>query len=136
MSRSINVIFLFAISQVIMAEPNFKEGLWEITSTMNMANLPISLPGTTVNQCITHKDFVPQSSQKRGDCQVDHKADGNEVTWHANCKMKEGQMQGDGKITYQKETFSGEFVSEIANSKMGTMKMTIEMKGRHVGACN
>lgn len=135
MDRTMGAFFLIAVSQIVMAEPDFKEGLWEITSKMNMANMPISMPATTLNQCITHKDFVPQSSQKNGDCQIDHKAEGNDVTWHVSCETKQGNMQGNGKITYQQETFSGEFVSEIANTKMGTMKMTIEMSGRHIGAC-
>ena len=51
---------------VVFAE--LKEGLWEITSQVEMKGMPQSMPPTTFRQCITkgnpvpHLNFAPQPS--------------------------------------------------------------------------
>ena len=126
---------LFAVCHLAMAAPEIKEGLWEITSKMNMPNMPVEMPATTITQCITRQNVVPQNSQQSGECEVDHDVKGNVVTWRVNCQTDAGQMQGHGKMTYRDDTFSGEFVSQMPDSGMGAMQMTIQMNGRYVGIC-
>ena len=135
MIRITGAVVLFGVCQLAMATPDIKEGLWEITSKIDMPNLPIAMPATTITQCITRQDLVPQSSMQSGGCNVDHNVKGNVVTWRVNCQTDSGQMQGNGKITYQNDSFSGEFVSQMPDSAMGAMQMTIQMNGRYVGAC-
>lgn len=71
--KSIVVIFMavsFLHPSLSFAEPDMREGLWEITVKMDMPGMPMQMPAMTHTQCITKKDLIPQKPEKNQDCKT------------------------------------------------------------------
>ena len=118
------------------AEPNLREGKWEITSKAEMEGMPVAMPATKYTQCITKKDMVPQMTEKNQDCKVSNtKVVGDTVSWTVQCKGKEGTMDSIGKITYKKDTFYGTMNTTVNGSDRGMMNMMQRMSGKRIGDC-
>lgn len=112
---------------------NMQPGKWEITTTVNMPNMPVTVPPQTRTQCLTKDDLVPRDVQKGGECRVtSQKVSGNTVTWTMDCNSGGTKTTGSGKITYSGTTFSGEFSMTMGQTGM---KMTSTMKGKRIGNC-
>src|SRR3989304_9639053 len=108
----LSVGLLFAShSSFAAGGPDFQEGLWEITSVSEMPGMP-AMPSVKQNQCMTNKDYVPQSKEENdSSCTVsDLNTNGNTATWKLKCKSKEGEMDGNGTIPYSKDKHSGKSV--------------------------
>lgn len=114
--------------------PDMQPGLWEITTKTKMeGGFAMSMPATTVKQCLTEEDYVPSNEKMAdgGDCRVkDVKVRGNTVTWVMECPG-EG-MRADGRVVYSGDTFKGNMVMEMKEEQM---RMTSTMEGRRVGDC-
>jgi hypothetical protein len=50
-----------------LAAPNFKDGLWVITSKSEMPGMPMQMPTHTHRQCLTSKEPIPEQPQQ-GKC--------------------------------------------------------------------
>lgn len=122
------------------AAPNMKEGLWEVTTTTEMAGMPAGMKPTVVRQCVTRKDLEdPRRTAPGGNpvdqrCQVTgHKLQGNTASWNVACKG-EGAMTGSGSITYSDTSYTG--TSRMTMSHGGQPRvMTIHYRGRRIGDC-
>lgn len=116
----------------VMAAGGMREGMWEMTSKMEMPDMPMEMPATTVKRCFTKEDVKDQKKAitRDKDCTVTkHEASGNKTTWEMKCT---GQNAG---------TFSGESVFS-GDSYKSTMKMTsdgesmtIKTTGKRIGNC-
>jgi len=130
MKRGIRIIaallFLFSAS-ISFSVPNMEDGLWEITSTMDMPGMPSrSFTHTT---CLTKEKPVPQPAESG--CTIkDMETQGNTVTWTVVCK----EATSTGKVTYAGTTMDG--VVEMT-LKTGGQIRTIKslMKGKRIGPC-
>jgi hypothetical protein len=121
-------IVLFACAP---AGPNMKEGLWEITTKMEIPGMPMQFPPQTHTQCLTQTDLVPTSVEPDQDCKVVKKdIKGDTVTWVMKCKTSEGTAVLNGRITYQGETFEG-----VVKVEQGDTEITQTMSGRWIGTC-
>ncbi|MGA2515819.1 MAG: DUF3617 family protein [Thermodesulfobacteriota bacterium] len=121
------VLFLF-FATLSFAAPNMEDGLWEITSTMEMPGMPAK--SFTHNSCLTKEKAVPQTSQS--DCTIkDVKNLGNTITWTVVCR--EGATMSKGKVTYAGTTMDG--VIETTVKSNGGKTMTMKMKGKRIGPC-
>lgn len=121
------------------AVPSMQEGLWEITSKMEMPGMPMNMPPQTMQRCYTQKDFSePQkmgppdpSGTKCGTS--DYKLQGNTATWKMACKG-ENAMTGAGSVTYTGNAYSG--VNKMEMTRDGkTMNMTLNHSGKYLGPC-
>jgi len=120
------------------AGPDMQEGLWEITSTVDMPGMPAAMPPVKHSQCITKNDLIPkpQSQQPNQQCTVTgSNISGNTVTWTMQCSSEGSDMEGSGNITYQGDSFDGAFIMNMAVPGQGAMKMTQKMKGKRLGPC-
>lgn len=128
----ISAILLFSASIVFAgSDVNMNEGLWEITSEVKMPGM--SMPPSTLTQCITKDDLVPQKAQSAMGCQVtDVQYKGNTVTWKIECSGQGGVMTGTGQITYNGDSFVGQVKMTMPGQGM---KVTTHMKGRRIGDC-
>lgn len=118
------------------AEPNMKDGLWEITTKAEMKGMPGSIPPSVIKQCLTKKESVPQDKNPKSNCKmVDQKVSGNTVNWTMVCKEKESTVESKGKITYKGDTFDGITRTTITAKGAGTQEITTKMSGKRLGPC-
>jgi hypothetical protein len=123
----------------LAAQNPMRPGRWEVTTQMQMANVPMKMPETKTTQCVTPeqaKDVaIPGSSpmgRGRGadSCKtVDHKVSGNTVSWKAVCGPPQN-TSGTGEIVFNGDSYAG-------TMKMTTEQgeMTMKMSGKRVGDC-
>ena len=119
--------------------PNIKEGMWEITTKMDMPGMPAGMPPQTIRQCLTKKDIdnpqrMAPTGPKDDRCQVsDYKLQGNTATWNWACKGGD-EMRGSGSMTFSGTSYTG--VTKMSMNQGGqTHNMTMHYSGRHVGDC-
>ncbi len=123
--------FLFLFLSNIAEAQNMKEGLWQITMTMEMPGMPMQMPPQTYTHCLTKKDMVPQKGEPNQECRmVKRDIEGDTVTWVMECKTSEGTAVFNGKVTYKGDSFEG-----IIKMKQSGMEMTQNLKGKWIGEC-
>ena len=124
---------LFIFVSVSFAGSLVKEGLWEITSKMEIPGMPVPMPPITYRQCMTNQNPVPNQSQSGQECRMKNvKTKGNTVSWEMVCDSQQGEVKSSGKITYKNDRFNGVVMMDMPGQ--GQMKMT--MTGRRIGKCN
>ncbi|MBF0557207.1 MAG: DUF3617 family protein [Nitrospirae bacterium] len=123
-------VFWFAVAS---AAPNFQDGLWEFTTTVEMEGLPEGMMKPMKHtSCLNQKNAVPDQQQNKTDCKMsDMKTNGNTVTWTVTCP----EAVSKGTITYSGATFSGVTETTVngKGDKMRTMKS--KMQGKRIGPC-
>lgn len=138
MMKKTLIIFTVVLSILWTASAfaEFKEGLWEITTQVEMKGMPQSMPPTTFRQCITKNEAVPQNKDKSYDCKtVNQKISGNTVSYTVECKGKEGAMQTSGTTTYTDKSMNGESTTTFKMKGQPEMKMANKIKGKYIGVC-
>lgn len=131
----------FALTLILMAftsahaDVDLHEGMWEITSKIEMSGIPVQIPETKVSQCINKEKIIPKTNKKVNEhCTIsEQKIEGNTVTWKMNCA---GKMESQGSITYHGDTFEGLITTQTEVPNMGMMTMTIHLTGKRTGECN
>lgn len=139
--RSATIPFLAAaltLGPAQAAAPNMKDGLWEITTKMEMAGKSGgAMPQQMVRQCVTRKDLEdPRRTTPSGDsrCKMtDYKMQGNTASWKMACEGKNG-MTGSGTITYSGDSYRGNQTMAMKHSGQ-VMNMKMDFSGRRVGDC-
>ena len=112
--------------------PNMKDGLWEITTKMEMEGMPMKMPAMTHSQCITKKNAVPAGSQPGQECKiVENHISGDIVTWKMECDTPEGNVRATGEITYAGDIFEG-----TIKMQMQGMEMLQHLSGKWIGECS
>ncbi len=120
------LLFLFSAA-LSSAAPNMEEGLWEMTTTVDMPG--ISSKSFTHTTCLTKEKAVPQTAESG--CTIkDVTAQGNTVTWTVVCK----EGTSIGKVTYAGTTMEG-FTETTVKTNGNTMTMKSRMKGKRIGPC-
>jgi hypothetical protein len=136
--KRIFIIFAVSLSMLWTAAAfaELKEGLWEVTTQVEMEGMPYSMPPTTIRQCITKSDPVPQTADKGYDCKIaDQKISGNTVSYAVECKGKEGEMQTSGTTTYTDNSMNGTAITNFKMPGQPEMKMTSKITGKYIGNC-
>jgi len=138
MMKKTLIIFVVLLSMLwtVGAWAQLKEGLWEITSQVEIKGMPQSMPSTTVRQCLTKSDPVPQNKDKNYDCKTTgQKISGNTVSYSVECKGKEGVMQTSGTTTYSDNSMNGASTTNFKMKGQPAMQMANKIKGKYIGAC-
>src|SRR5512133_1261311 len=96
------LMFLTFAATTAQAAAEMKDGLWEISTTIEMPGLPFQPPPTTMTHCYGKEDvrdlkqLVPSQD---ADCKVtDLKTTGNKVSYTVNC-TGQNTVKGEGEIT-------------------------------------
>jgi hypothetical protein len=129
---SIALSLIFAVAA--FAAPNYQEGNWEITTTVNMPGMPKEMMRPMKNTvCMTKDNAVPQPKEKgEQQCKMtDQKTVGSKVFWTMTCK---NGTVSKGDITYSKTSFNG---SQTTTTSQGGRQMTVKskMSGKYLGPC-
>ncbi len=135
MKHVLAVFVLISLPSTILAAEGIREGMWEITSKMEMPGMPMAMPPTTVKHCYTKDEVKDQKKviNRDKDCTVtDLKSSGNKVTWKMVCTGKNaGKFSGE-------TVFSGDSYDSVMHMQSEDGKggaMTIKAKGKRVGNC-
>jgi hypothetical protein len=133
MKRIFGFVFVCSIlwGTSAFCAPNMQDGLWEITSTVEMEGMPaVMMKPMTHTSCLTQKDAVPDKPAK-SDCKMtDMKLVGNTVTWAVTCP----DAVSKGKVTYAGSRFAGTMETTV-NQGGKKMQMKSKMKGKMIGPC-
>ena len=124
-----SLILLLVLSQARAADP--PGVLWETTSQMAMAGMPMQMPAQTQKVCTAKQWTKPPPGGDKSCVVSDYKMVGNKATWKMQCS---GQtpMQGTGEMTFEgSESYTG----AIQATSQGT-DMTIKLSGKKVGNCD
>lgn len=132
------IIFIVFISMLWTASAlaELKEGLWEITTQVEMKGVPHSIPPATVRQCITKSNPVPQNKDKNIDCKtLNLKTSGDTVSYTVECKGSGQEVQTSGTTTYTDKSMNGTSTTSVKMKGQPEMKMTSKIKGKYIGPC-
>ncbi len=135
MKQVFAVLVLAFLPNTILAAEGIREGMWEITSKMEMPGMPMAMPATTIKHCYTKAEVKDQKKVISTDknCTVtDLKSSGNKVTWKMKCT---GQHPGtfSGETVFSGDSYDSTMKMESSGGKGGTM--TMKTKGKRVGNC-
>ncbi len=132
----IGVLFLaFGLVSCSGGGPDLEEGMWEITTEVNMPGMPMKIPPMVYQQCLTKDDIVPKQGPVNQEiCSYSApKTRGNSVSWSMECKSPGGKTKTEGEITYKGTTFDGIMTMSMTGSI--NMSGTNKISGRRIGDC-
>jgi len=120
--------------------PNMEEGLWEVTTMVEISGPAKKQREYTLKHCITKKDIeqgkgrMHQPDLHHKDCQVkNYKVEGNQASWNIVCGGNNPTI-GTGSVTYSGTSFSG--TNKTIIGKQGQEKeITETFSGNRIGAC-
>ena len=88
---------------------------------------------TTVTQCVTNKNPVPEASSTEN-CQQTHEIDGSTVNFHVTCNNKNDQTDSTGRVTYAGDSMEGAIKSHQKSDGQNT-DAAIQITGKYLGPC-
>jgi hypothetical protein len=138
-------VFVTALALIataaLVAQSPMRPGLWEITTQMQMPNMPVQMPETKLQQCVSPdqaKDPVntvprgPDAGRggRKDDCKVaDYKVSGDKVAWTMACTTP-NKLTSTGEMTFSGDSYTGTMKMLMAQGEM-----TMKMSGKRVGDC-
>ena len=128
------VVFLGVIVLTVNAAAlDLEDGLYEMTSKVDMPGMAI--PPTTVTQCLTKEEPVPDKAADEGNCEIlDRTTDGNTVSWTMECSQQGQEMTSTGEMTYHGDRFEGT-IKTVMGPQAGNMTIVTTITGKRVGDC-
>jgi hypothetical protein len=137
MKKFIAVFAVFAVfGWSVSAWAQFKEGLWEFSTKVEIKGMPQTMPATTFRQCVTKSNPIPQSKDKNYDCKItSQKVSGDTISYTLECKGDQGVMQTTGKTKYTGNTMEGDSTTVFKIKNQPQMQMANKMKGKYIGPC-
>jgi hypothetical protein len=132
------MLFIILLSMLLAtgAFAQLKDGLWEMTTQVEMKGMPQAMPATTFRQCITKSDPVPKNQDKNFECKTTAQSiSGGTVSYSVECKGKEGVMRTTGKTTFSGSSMEGTSTTNFKVKGQPEMQMTNKMKGKYIGPC-
>jgi hypothetical protein len=140
--NAVAVLSVMAMTGVAQAAtpPNFKDGEWDVSYRMEMVGAPFPMPPMSVRktQCLTSKNYLPDTAQPGQDCKPgDTRVNGNSVTWSMQCRTREGTIEGQGRVTYHGDRYEGSMDAKIvsAGNPGQPIRYKYSMQGRRLGPC-
>jgi hypothetical protein len=130
----LTALFCLLFTTTATADTDMKEGLWEITTKIEMEGMPMTMAPITNTQCLTKDMLVPKSDQPGQECKItNQKITGNTISYDMECSGPGGNMKAHGEATYNGDTMTGKMEMNIPGQ--GDMKMTMKMTGKRIGPC-
>jgi hypothetical protein len=126
------VLVVLLVPAVSFAAKTMQEGLWELTTQMEMPGMPMKMPPTVMKHCYTKSDVSDQKKiiSRDKNCSVtDLKTSANKVSWKMKCT-------GENAATMTGETvFNSDSYTSVMKMNSHGQKMTMKVKGKRLGNC-
>lgn len=122
------------------AAPTIDEGLWEITSRMEMVGMPeMARRPMTFTHCYTKKDVEDArnlAQDKNSACKMtNYRLSGNKASWEIQC-AGERPMTGKGEMTFSRNSYQG--VTKLSGNigaRGEPAEMTQHISAKRLGEC-
>jgi hypothetical protein len=126
------VLAVLLVPAVTLAADTIREGLWEVTTNMEMPGMPMKMPATVMKHCYTKNDVSDQKNiiSRDKNCVVtDLKTSANKVTWKMKCTGENaGTMTGE-------TVFGNNSYTSVMKMNSHGQNMTMRIKGKRLGNC-
>lgn len=126
------ILLALVLPAATFAADTMHDGYWELTTTMEMAGMPMQMPPSTMQHCYTKEEVKDpkKTITTDKDCTItEFKQSGNKITWKMKCT---GDKAGDfsGETVYKGDAYD-------STMKMQTQGHTMNMKvkARRIGTC-
>ena len=129
------VIVLAVLPATVLAAGGIREGMWDITTRMEMPGMPMAMPPTTIRHCYTKEDVKDRKRMisRDKDCTVtDFRGTGNKVSWKMKCTGKHAGMFS-GETVFSGDSYDSVMHMQSEAGRGGSM--TMKVKGKRVGNC-
>lgn len=128
----VTLLSILLVPAISLAANGMRDGLWEISSQVEMPGMPMKIPPRVMKHCYSKEDVKDQKTviSKDKNCSVtDLKTSGNKVTWTMKCT-------GPNAATMTGETvFGSDSYASVMHMKTEGQNMTTKVKGTRLGAC-
>jgi hypothetical protein len=117
--------------------PDFKEGAWELTTTVQIPGMPTEMKPIVGVQCLTKKDVVPLPPQGPGQgCKrTNEKVTVDSVEWTVECEDEEhGRAAGGGRATYNGDAMTANIYMSMSH-RGETREVNYKMTAKRLGPC-
>ena len=105
--------------------------LWQMTSQVEMAGMPMKMPPNTVKVCTAKEWTRPPPGGDQTCVNTNFQQTGNKATWDMQCSG-EMPMTGHGEITFEgADSYSG-----TIDATAEGMTMKINLSGTKLGTCD
>ena len=140
LSTTVAVIFLgLASIQAYAGDYDFKPGLWETTTTMEVKGVPaqfaamMKMPPQTEQECLKESDLMVENDDE---CKYDKKRiSAKKMLVNITCNTPEGITKGTGEINFNGSKSNGWFEMNVPHGPSGPMKMKSIYNAKYLGAC-
>jgi Protein of unknown function (DUF3617) len=135
------VVVLCGVGGLVLAgQANpMRPGQWEITTQMEMPNMPMKMPETKMTQCVTAEQLKDPTAAMSGGgpggkpnsaCKIsDYKTSGGTVSWKMACPPPQA-VDGTAEMTFKDDSYTGKM-----NMKTDKGTMTMKVAGKRLGDC-
>ena len=127
-------------SAAMAASPNMAQGLWKITTSMEIPGMPYPMKPMSVTTCIHKKDLqdagktLPQAQRQNKDCKMkDRKVTGDHVSFKIVCTGKH-PATSTADMTYHGTSYEGTMTT-VFDQNGAKRTMTYHYKGERIGDC-
>ena len=138
--RKFSVLVLCAAASVTLAAQSpMRPGRWDVTTQIEMANMPMKMPEMKSTQCVTAEQLkdpasalanAPPGPDGKQTCKMsDYKTVGSTVSWKMACSGPQA-LSGSGEITFAGDTYAG-----ITKMSTPQGEMTMKLNGKRLGDC-
>lgn len=128
------IVFCLGVS-VLSAEPNVREGRWEITTRTEMVGMPMGMPPVKTFQCISKSNALPKGRQE-GQCTTkEMRSSGDSIYYVILCTDRGTTAERKGQVTYRGDRLSDISTTTVREPGGETMIMKSTSDGRWVGLC-
>ncbi len=129
------VALVFALAACSGGGPDLEDGMWEITTEVNMPDMPMKIPPMVYRHCLSREDIIPkQGPADQEICTYSTpKTKGNTVSWSVECQSPGGKTRHEGEITYRGTSFDGSIIMSMTGAV--DMSGTNHISGRRIGDC-
>lgn len=139
MKRTLGILSLVASmalsATVHAASTGMKDGLWEISTTTEMPDMPFTPPPMTITHCYTKEDLKSEQQvipKQDGDCTLtDIKRSGKTTSWKIVC-TGENAGKGEGELTFKSDS-AYEGMQKFTTKEFS---FTSTYKAKRLGPCN
>lgn len=117
-----------------------RQGLWQISVSMNVTGMSASGRPFTHNQCFTSQDVrdgrdILQVNPGHSPCQfADYQHARGRVSWNVRCKGRP-PASGHVELIYGRDHYEGTITMSVTAPQHGPMTVTERVRGRRVGNC-